>query len=278
MKLTSVELHPTNSSEVAVLSFRDPGAKNPYNVKAITGLDADSIIPRHYTGSGSSNFNNMYLEDRDVVIRIGLNPNFSENKTYSDLRDALYKMIASSRTGKLEMQFKNGTHAVAAISGHVSRIESPLFEKTQEVQITIHCDEPLLKAIDPVIIEYTAPAGSTNITIEDKLSTAPHGFYFDLQLLTDMDSFTMEDPNDVDWKFEVTPSGGFLEDDRIIFSSEENNKGIWVIREESTTPIADSILPTSVWPVIFPGVNRFKINTSLVTWLEILYYPTYWGV
>lgn len=153
MKLTSIEIHPTGSSEIAVLSFRDPGSVNPYNVKGITGLDAEAIVPKHYKGSGSSNFYHMSLENREIAFRIGLNPRFSEYDTYSDLRDALYKMIASSRTGKLQLQFKNGIEVVAAISGSISKFETPLFDKTPEVQITITCDEPMLKALDPVVIE-----------------------------------------------------------------------------------------------------------------------------
>ncbi len=46
MRVTSVELHPANSSDICVLSFRDPTHANPYNVKEIIGLDADEIVPR----------------------------------------------------------------------------------------------------------------------------------------------------------------------------------------------------------------------------------------
>src|SRR5690349_10437174 len=119
MKLTSIEIHPENSSDVAILSFRDPNTINPYNVKGITGLDADEIVPRSYGGSGSFKFYNLSLLNREIVFKVGLNPRFSDHKSYSDLRDNLYRMISSSRTGKIQIQFKRGTDVIAVISGFV---------------------------------------------------------------------------------------------------------------------------------------------------------------
>ncbi len=152
MKITSIEINPSGSSEVVRLSFRDPGSVNPFNVKSITGLDADSIMPRYYTGFGNRNFYHLSLQGKDIVFRIGLNPQFDEYKTYSDLRDDLYRMISSSRTGKLDIHFKNDTDIIAGLSGLVSKFENSLFEKAQEVLLTVNCDEPMLKALEPVVI------------------------------------------------------------------------------------------------------------------------------
>lgn len=154
MKLTSVEIHPENSSNILVLSFRDPRRNNPYNVKTIIGLDADQIVPRFYgvSGNSTSKFYELSLENREIIVSVELNPNFTDSESYSDLRDELYKMISSSRTGKVQLQFKNGVEVLAAISGFVSKLESPHFERTQTVQITIKCDEPMLKAVTPVVV------------------------------------------------------------------------------------------------------------------------------
>ncbi len=277
MKLTSVEIHPSNSSDVAVLSFRDPTANNPYNIKSIVGLDAEAITPKHYKGSGIS-FYNMSLEDRDVVFKIGLNPRFGEYQSYSDLRDNLYKMISSSRTGKVQIQFKNGAEVVAEIFGFVSRLESPLFEKTQEIQITFNCDQPVLRSpTASVVREDLVGAESDILTINDTVSTAPHGFYFDVKFLAHQGLFRIGDEEGT-WFFEVDPSGGFEIDDVFIFSSEQNNKSVYLKRGFIYTPIADKIYPGSVWPILFPGLNRFQINTDLIQWNQVWHYPAYWGV
>lgn len=279
MKLTSVELHPEGSSDVAVLSFRDPRGTNPYNVEAIIGLDVDEIVPKYYGASGSSKFYNMSLLKRDMVVRVRLNPNFTADQSYSDLRDALYKMISSSRTGKLQLQFKNGSTVVAAISGFVSKFEAPNFVKTSEVQITVKCDEPMLKALTPINVSIGG-LNPASTTITDDLSTAPHGFTFDMNNTIITPSIVITDPDHPsDWSFGVTPVGGFLVGDVLHFCSDYNAKDLYIQRGASKIYLANVITPGSVWPILFPGVNKFAFtNPTHLTWADISYYPTYWGV
>lgn len=165
MKVTAVEIHPAGSSEMILLSFRDPGSTNPYNIIGITGLDADAIVPKYYRGPSSS-FYNMSLVNRDVVMQIGLNPDFTAYKTFSDLRDDLYRLIASSRTGKVSLHFKNRLDTVAVLSGSISKFETPLFEKKQTVTLTMACDDPMLRAPDPVVLfQDIAISPEDNITV-----------------------------------------------------------------------------------------------------------------
>lgn len=279
MKITSVELHPANSSDTVVLSFRDPSRANPYLVKAIIGLDADAIIPRYYGVSGNSlkKFYNLSLESRQLAIRMGLNPSFSDNETYSDLRDAIYKIIASSRTGVLDIQFKNGSTVVASISGFVSKLEAPQFNKEQEIQLTLDCKEPMLKAPTATSIA-TAGLDPASTILTDSVSTAPHGFKFEMNLVV-VASMKITDPTDASWSFEVVPDGGFLVGDVLHFSSELNNKYIYIVRGATTIYLADKISLGSFWPIMFPGANHFAFdNPTMFEWTSISYYNTYWGI
>lgn len=280
MKLTSVELRPKGSTSFCVLSFRDPKRVNSYNVKAIDGLDAEAITPRYYGAFGTSKFYNLMLERRDINIRIELNPNFTLNETYSGLRDALYKMIASSRTGQMQIQFKNGTEVLGVISGFVSKVEAPNFDRMQEVRITVKCDEPMLKALTPVNVTVAGLLPS-NTTIDDIKSTAPHGFKFTLNITAARASVIIDDPvkTDIDWNFTVTPVGGFLNGDVLHFSSEYNNKYLYLVRGATTIHLGDVIAAGSIWPILFPGINTIRFLSSTgMAWATISYYPTYWGV
>lgn len=257
MKLTSIEIHPENSSDVVTLSFRDPKNTKRYNVKEITGLDADT------------------LDQRLVVMRIGLNPSF---RSYSDLRDILYKMIASSRTGRVQLRFLNGLSVIAVTSGFVSKLEAPHFGKVPEVVLTVQCDDPRLKAFTPVS-ESVSGLDLSNVNISDDESTAPHGFIFELGITADISDISIIAPADPTWSFEVVPSGGFTLGDELYFSSEVNNKYLYIIRGGTTINLADVILPGSIWPLIFPGNNIFTFSNATHLRLDALsYYPTYWGV
>lgn len=277
MKLTSVEIHPEGSSAVAVLSFKDPRRQNPYNVRVIEGLDADTLLPRFYGNAGDQKFYNLALEKRDLRVLVDLNPEFS-TQSYSGLRDDLYRMVASSRTGRVQLQFKNDTEVVAVVSGFVKKLEAPTFSKTPQVQISIECVEPMLRAPSATIVDIAGldPAGTV---IEDLLSTAPHGFEFSLNLLGALPSITVSDPTNPVWSFEVTPSGGFLTGDIFHVSSEQNNKFVFIERGANTIHLADVITPGSFWPIMFPGENNFGVDSpTTVTWDAISYYATYWGV
>lgn len=276
MKITSLEIVPEGSSQSAVLSFRDPGSENPYNVKNITGLDADELVPKSYGGAGSFRFYNLTLKSRDVVFKIGLNPSFRDGRSYSDLRDDLYKMISASRRGKIKILFKNLTDVKASLTGFVSKFNNPLFEKTQDVEITVKCDDPRLISPIPTILSDLDPS---HFILSDDESTAPHGFSFDANITDAIASLKITDPNDSTWAFEVIPSGGFLVGDKFHFSSEYNAKQLYLIRSSTTVYLGDVLVPGSVWPIIFPGINEFIFNhPSAMDWDTIQYYPTYWGV
>lgn len=280
MRVTSVELHPAGSTAVQVLSFRDPRRGNPYNVKEITGLDADSIVPKYYGVSGNSNeaFYNLTLEKRDIVMRVQLKPAFA-NQSYSDLRDALYKIIASSRTGLVEIQFKNENGVQATLFGWVRKMESPQFTKTPEVALTFETQDPMLKAPDPVNV-VVAGLNTADTNIQDLVSTAPHGFDFTATFTANVASVVITDPlNPTAWSFGVTPDGGFLTGDVLHLSSDPKNKQLYLVRGGVTTYLADKIVSGSVWPVMFPGDNHFAMTgAASINWTSISYYPTFWGV
>ena len=257
MKLTSIEIHPDNSSNIIQLSFRDPKSINPYTVKNVTGLDGDT------------------LNARTIAMQVGLNPSFL---SYSTLRDNLYKTIASSRTGLVELRFLNGTTIVAAISGFVSKLESPQFAKSQEVTLTVTCPDPLIRAKDRKP-ESVLGAGLGALNIVDDDSTAPHGFIFQLQFLANESSLTINSPADPSWQFQIIPSGGFISSDVLFFSSEVGNKFLYVVRGSSTIQMADAITPGSEWPSMFPGRNIFGFtNPGSLQMTSFQHYLTYWGV
>jgi hypothetical protein len=255
MKITGIEIHPDGSSDVAVLSFKDPRNLNPYNVKAITGLDADTI------------------GQRTIAIRIGLNPSY---RTYSSLRDALYKTIAASRSGQVQLRFMDGTNAVAAISGSVSKMEATLFEKVPDVTLTIQCNEGIIRGLESVSMA-TSGVSLDNINISDLESTAPHGFKFQLGVLGDVSSITITALGDPTGDFTI--ARGFYANDEIYFSSETNNKYLYLKRGESIMHLGDAILPNSAWPIIFPGNNTFSFTNFVLLRIDsISYFRAYWGV
>lgn len=279
MRVTSIDIRTVNSSNVCSLSFRDPTSQNPYVVSGIAGLDADEIIPRYYGASGGSGdkYYALSLQKRDIVVKITLNPRFAQLESYSGLRDDLYRLIASARTGALRLEFKDGATVVASVSGFVSKFESDQFAKQPQATLTISCDDPMLKAPSQVELDVVGLSTST-LTIEDDLSTAPHGIIFDATFTEDTDNFVIADPT-LSWLFvmEFGWLGGFNVGDILHLSSENNAKDLSLTRGASHFHLAHIVSSGSIWPIIFPGTNEFICSNGF-EWTSISYYPTYWGV
>jgi hypothetical protein len=96
-------------------------------------------------------------------------------------------------------------------------------------------------------------------------------------------SFAIQKPSDADWKFEVL-GWPFSLGDQLFFSSEENNKYIYVTRRGITTAYTTNLMgyitANSQWPIIFPGTNTFNVFVSgaQFTYNFLDYYETFWGL
>lgn len=280
MKIDRVEIHSDGVDSVGTLSFADPERHNPYNVKSIMGIDADEIISQYYGASGTANerYYALSVQQRDVIMRVELNPDFTENQTVSDLRDELYRMIASSRTGLVELWFAYDEEVIAVLSGFITKLETNHFDKTQEVTLTLRTKEPMLKAQTETVLE-TEGTDLSALTVVDNKSTAPHGFKMEISFIADQDFFILSSTTDAGWAFQIEPFLGFEAGDVLHFSSEKNNKYLYIVRDEDTIHVADRVLAESIWPIIFPGENIFTMYNYENMVLEALsHYPTYWGI
>lgn len=284
MKLTNVNIHAIGSNNVINLSFRDPKNLNSYIAKEILGLDADEITPKFLANSttGNHRYYDFTLGKRDIVIQVLLNPNFSIGETHAALRDKIYKLVSSTRTGEIEVSFKDGAVNVARVSGFVTKIESPKFTKSPEVQITISCNDSMLKAYvaDNVDVVGLSP---TNAVVLDSKSTSPHGFKFGVSFTNLRTEFSIQElstgvpPREFKINLIGSPLLGFGGDDILSFSSEHNDRFVYLQRDGVIYHLMDRVLPNSIWPIMFPGNNNFKLSVG-AKWVWFNYHATYWGV
>lgn len=282
MRLSNVEMYSANFEEAINFGLRDIPPTSQYMIREILGLDAEEIIPKFY-GMGlntKSRFYDFGLKPRDIVIRTVLNPNFVNDESYSNIRDDLYRAISANRTGQVVLHFRSGATLISRIFGSVTKFEVPYFTKLPEVQLTIHCSDPMFRAINPVLFNPADLSIANPVIVPDSLSTAPHGFTMQVTFKANTPTFTIQDvQTNPDWKFKIIPAGGFLNGDVLYFSSEFSNKYLYIIRGGTTIRLIDKIEPTSIWPIIFPGTNTFYfVDLASFNWNSLEYYASYWGV
>lgn len=284
MRLTNVALYSDSAFGIGVdvlnFSLEHTHRDNKYAVRAITGLDAEEIIPKFYGFSTVSKqrYYNMGLKSREIVMRVVLNPDFENNESYSDIRDELYRAISATRTGIIMLHFMSGPNVVARIPGFITKLEVGYFNQLPEVQVTVRCDDPLFRSLTPTVFEPTDLSTGTEVQIGDNMSTAPHGFSFEATFTTDTTNFVVQDKaTSPEWQFNIVYS--FLAGDQLFFSSELSDKYLYIMRSGSPIYLMDKVQPLSIWPVIFPGFNNFYFtNAATFAFDKVEYYPAYWGI
>lgn len=282
MRLTHISVS-SGDTELFSTKLVRPSGTDRFIMRGMIGLDADEIIPKFY-GNGALNGDKFYrlgLKPREIVMRLVMNPTWSIGESYSDLRDGLYRAISASRSSGVTITFYAAATSVAKLDGYITKFEVPHFSKESEVQITIMCNDPLLRGVQPVEL-YSNHFTGADVIVADQFSTAPHGFEMQVTFTGTTADFILRDAAAWDWQFKVVPDSSFLTGDVLYLSSENDNKQLYMIRSAVTTYLMDKVVPGSVWPSIFPGRNTFNIPaltptaTITVDWLK--FKPAYWGV
>lgn len=283
MRMTSVSFHTTDDDKNLEFSLKE-NPSSRYIVRSIVGIDAEELIPRFYAFGAETDapYYEYTMKPRDIVMRVVLNPLYQLNETASELRDELYRLISYSRTGKVQLQFRDGATTVAAISGMITKFEALHFARVPEVQITVTCPDPIFRSVHPVDIPVAElPTTGTNVTIFDSISTAPHGFSFKVKFTATRSFFVIQDTFlTPDWQFVVDPPTDFQIDDELWFSNEYGAKQLfWNKASGTDVNLMDKVWATSVWPQIFPGKTSMEFTSNpYYDWLEFNYYGAHWGL
>lgn len=212
-------------------------------------------------------------QDRQVVLRVGLNANYGINQTPEQLRTTLYNLLGLRGDIPLRMDLMNGTTVVGIMNGYISKIEPVIFAKDPEVQITIDCVGSYIYA--PAEIAFV-PTAKTAFDVPN-VGSAPVGFIFTARSTASFGSFRLSrtsDPTDyIDLDYDFIPN------DLIVFDTRENFLDAVVIRDDtfSTNLIAYTSLGRE-WPKLYPGTNNFTTSNTGFNWGSIDFTPQYWGI
>lgn len=281
MRISSIDF-VSQGVEIMSLNLMMPDHDEKYLAKAVIGLDADEITPKFYAfdTTGVRKFYDYVLKPREVVVRAQLNPNYKNLEQNSDLRDELYRAISSARDSSMTMVFKNRGSSVAQLVGTITKFEVPHFSRVPELQLTINCKDPILRALTRVVLEHDNLGATHPYEIDDAMSTYPHGLEFEAVLQAAKPTFVLQgEETNPSWKFELAPSGGFLNGDILRVGTESGNKYVKLVRASVETPIMNAVTLGSLWPIVFPGYNPFYSNYSgQIHWNSFSYRPAYWGV
>jgi hypothetical protein len=216
-------------------------------------------------------------QSREVVLTVGLNPNYSSGQTASDLRAELYGLLTPGSADIVHIELLDGSNAsdgtdvLAMTDGYVSKLEIRPFSQTPEVQITIPCLQPYLEA--PTIL-YVEPGGSKLAPELVNSGTAPTGFHMEIVFTSSVNSWALLDANGRKMAFDYN----FGTADKLVFDTRPGKRGVWLVKDGVTTNIIYALSTDSKWFMLYGGINAFTASSSAYDWGDVYFQAQYWGV
>lgn len=270
MTITRIDL-VANSAVVASFNLDRNDPSQSYILKAATGLDAEEIIPQIYSKANTVQpVHTMVLSEREIAFRIGLQPSGVE--TFSSLRQELYRAISATPNSKITLRFYEGFNHVYNIDGFITKLETDLFKQSPDVVMNILCPDPFFEAPQETIITNLP---SIQPIIDDPLSSAPHGLRAEILFTGTVSNFSLTDDTG-NWAFTILQS--FSPGDVLYLSSERNNRYLRYTTSIYDINIMEKIESGSVWPIVFPGQNRWRTSSTSYSWNSVQFKSAYWGV
>ena len=227
-------------------------------IRKIDGLDPvkASISTSKFGSKDGSFLTGKNLDDRNIVLTLGLNPDWVD-WDYSKLRNLLINDYFMTKS-LVRLVFDTDEYPQMEIEGHVETCEQNRFSKDPEIQVSIICPDPLLVASGQTTI-LQAPNTEFPLDIQ-YVGTVPTGFKLDLlhvsgsnptQVNIHAQGPTVMTINDAP----VVDSTHYLE----VYSV----PGERYIKKNGTgANIFNKMTDASEWPMLYPGLNQFYIDTN----------------
>lgn len=272
MQLTKIRLAGRSNIDLPFFGLRP---SYPYILKAADGLgppEIDVFLSKGF-------YQGRQPHDREIVIRVGLNPNYAVGQTAATMRNTLYGLLTPGGTDSIKVQLMNGPQVVVQTVGYVSKIEIVPFSKDPEVQITIECTTPYLLAPAATTLGLTdlgTPDASFAVTYPGTVNT---GLYVEVIFNTDLSASSwalFSGGNSTKPKMQINYD--FKDGDKLMIDTREGQRSIKRTRGVSTINLLYALSTDSVWAELHPGITTFWPSSSRFNWGKVIFTARYWGI
>lgn len=249
---------------------------DPYILKNADGLgppESDVFIANTLYLGGV--YQGRRPQGREIVLTVGLSPNYTSGQTVQSLRTALYGLLTPGTVeDSIPVQIMNGSTIVAVTDGYVKNIVPVYFTKDPEVQITITCAQSYLQA--PAVVNVATASLSKTAPSIVNAGTAPTGFHMEVTFTAAKSVLTIG--TDATFLKQMRFDYSFLSGDTLVFDTRPGLRSVQLIRNGVTSNIISALNSASTWLLLHGGVNTFSVITNTFNWGPVFYTPQYWGV
>jgi len=261
---------------------------DPIQIRNIDGLGpvkAALSSTAYATGRGSY-FQGGSIPERNIVLTLGLNPNWTD-QTIASLRQLLYGYFMPEQPCKLRMF--TDEYPDLEIEGICESVEPSIFAQDPEIQVSVINHQP-----DFLSIESTSFVGAVTNAITDGEPTeyeydyagsAPTGFQVTVKPSASLDYtgplwFVLETSDTLE-SFKLTEAH-VAPGHHLIFGTLDNDRKIVEFDTgdpDAATSILKQVESGSKWLKIMPGSNFFAVSAEENGLeFEVVYFDRYGGI
>lgn len=262
-----------------ILPLSGQGAQtDPIQIRNIDGLGPvnSSVNMSPYGSMDGESFTGTSVGARNIVITVGLNPDWDE-WTMESLRRLLYLYFMPKQPTRLVFHSSDEFPSVE-IRGYVESVEPSIFSKDIEMQISIICPDPYFYAMDPVVLSGSSAddpieidyIGSVEAGVNVKV-TYSEGLYpnqIGIQIGDPAKTYFRVRSDVTETRYFVVNSIPGSKYARLVYLDTGVIRNFLYRIEEG-----------SKWPTLYPGENSFKLVTDrgVQDWV-LAYTPKFGGL
>lgn len=282
--LTKVQVYATQGVVTTMLELpleSDLISSNPLQIRNIEGLGPvkANILTTPYATYDGELFTNSSVGKRNIVMTIGLNPNWVDQSIES-LRALLYDFLMPKMPVELNFFTTHMPTSSVSIDGYVESFETNIFSKDPEVQVSIVCpNADFLSNVVSLLSNQTVDADGASPAIIDYNGTVPTGF--DVNIITSVarPSYT---GSFVVWKTDAVQDalyfiGTVNATNTIHVSTRPGSKIVEQLTSGVSTNLLASVTDISTWPKLLPGSNSITVAATLAGQLWSISYRERFG-
>lgn len=283
MKFDAIRL---TGASVIDLPLIGVDASGPFVLKGADGLGPTEINVRMTdTTQEGAVYQGRRPRNREIVLRVGLQPDWDIGQTASELRTVLYDLLTPKSNDMILVDLMLNGAPVARAWAQVSTLETAIFTQDPEVQITLPCDYPYFLAINPVEQIPTRVTGTTDtVATVQNVGTAPSGFWMGLTLQENKTGDFIVTTGDGSQKVTIK-NISWAAGDRFIIDTRPGQRNVWRsyvdgAGNRQTVSILANLTADSDWLYLHRGTNNINLNITAFDWYlsGVMHTPAYWGV
>lgn len=252
--LTRVEVQ---SAQGALLDLPLEDLVTGFLLDEVEGLDPvkATITTSSFANLDGSQYQSSRREDRNIVLTILLEPDWSANQSVSDLRRSLYDYFMPKSPVNLTFYSTSGNPV--KIAGRVESFETPLFSADPAVKISIICFDPDFYEEVPLTIAGNTTATTTYVP-HDYTGTAETGVLFTLNVNRTLGSFSIDVATALGQQT-LSFTGSLLAGDVVKINTTPGVKSVRLTRAGAESSFLWGVSPESDWVSLKPGSNDIRV-------------------